>query len=166
MKNRLAIRRMQKDDLDLVLEWRNCPGVRCNMISNHIISKAEHSAWYEKKSVDDNYRLLIATKNHVRFGFVQIKINQTEKIGEWGFYRDPLRNKGSGTELAKLAINYAFVDLDLHELWGFVLKKNIRSINFHKKNGFTVCYAGPNLKIKFDETEDLVKFCLRRDRWV
>ncbi len=156
---------MDESDLDLVLEWRNSPNVRLNMISSKIVSSSEHKLWFLNKSTDKSHRLMIVMKNQIEFGFVQIKINQAENVGEWGFYRDPMSPKGLGMNLARLAINYTFFDLYLQELWGFVVNKNIRSIEFHKKNGFIISDHYHSFEDK-KRHPNLLAFCLKRDQWI
>ena len=156
---------MNKDDLDLVLHWRNSPNVRLNMLSNHVISNEEHGEWFQNKSQDESHRLLVTLKNQIRFGFVQIKLNHDKTIGEWGFYCDPARHIGSGMELAKLALDYAFLDLNLQELWGIVIKDNTRSIEFHKKNGFSIFVPKDDRDLKFINNSNIYKYYLRNDMW-
>lgn len=158
-KDELLLRPMRKEDLELVLEWRNLPEIRIHMLNDRVITKQEHEIWFVEKSKNQDHKLMIAIKNKVRFGFVQIKINREKKIGEWGFYRDPRFTGASGIDLAKLAINYAFCDLNLRELWGYVMKNNTRSIEFHTRNGFI-------LLLNTGQPPNLMTFCLKQEWWM
>lgn len=41
------LREMRKEDLPVVLSWRNREVVRHNMYTSHVISEAEHQRWWE-----------------------------------------------------------------------------------------------------------------------
>nr|PMJ90660.1 hypothetical protein BCU13_23790 [Vibrio lentus] len=43
-----SLRPAQEGDKWAVLEWRNHADVRAVMLTDHIISKTEHSAWWVK----------------------------------------------------------------------------------------------------------------------
>jgi RimJ/RimL family protein N-acetyltransferase len=58
-------------------------------------------------------------------------------VADWGFYLAPDAPKGSGRELGKQALDYAFTQLGLHKVCGQALGFNKRSIAFHTALGFT-----------------------------
>jgi hypothetical protein len=59
----------------------------------------------------------------------------------------------------------SFFDLNLKELWGFVIDKNIRSIEFHKKNGFIISNDWCTFEDK-KRHPNLLGFCLKRNQWI
>lgn len=127
---------MEESDLEMVLGWRNHPEVRRYMYTTHEISLSEHSAWFESARQDSNVNLLIFEKLGTPTGFVNITLGRSEPVADWGFYLAPDAPRGSGRELGKHAITFAFDILGLHKLCGQALSFNERSIRFHGTLGF------------------------------
>jgi len=132
-----TIRPMTDADLELVLSWRNHPDVRSYMYTQHEISLAEHKAWFERTKDDPERHLLIFQKDSIPLGFINIHQISSGGIADWGFYIKPGAPKGSGQELGGVVLDYAFNNLRLHKLCGQALAFNKRSIEFHKKLGFS-----------------------------
>jgi len=128
---------MVETDLEQVLEWRNHPEVRNYMYSSHEIRTNEHRAWFNKAKNNSGVALLIYEKSSQSQGFVNITRTRCDEVADWGFYLAPDALTGSGSELGKLALNYAFAKLKLHKVCGQALGFNTRSIAFHKRLGFT-----------------------------
>lgn len=132
-----SIRPMTKEDLPLVLGWRNHPDVRSYMYTQHKISLAEHKAWFERSKDDPQRHLLIFQKESIPMGFINIHQASSGGVADWGFYIKPDAPKGSGQQLGRAVLEHAFNKLHLHKLCGQALAFNKRSIEFHKKLGFT-----------------------------
>ena len=56
---KFSIRPAQEGDKWAVLEWRNHADVRAAMLTDHIISKTEHSAWWDKTMHMSQRQILI-----------------------------------------------------------------------------------------------------------
>lgn len=134
--NQQRVRPMTSDDLELVLAWRNHKEVRRCMYTQHEISLAEHSAWFERVSQDPSRHLLIFEGNAVPLGFINIHQIALGGIADWGFYTDPAAPKGTGGRLGQVALKYAFIHAGLHKICGQALIYNERSIKFHLRLGF------------------------------
>ena len=130
------LRPMVETDLEQVLEWRNHPAVRKYMYSTHDISMDEHCVWFAHANKNPATALLIYEQVGKPQGFVNITQTRCAEVADWGFYLAPDAPKGSGSELGKQALNYAFTQLNLHKLCGQALSLNTRSIAFHKRLGF------------------------------
>ncbi|NRP60357.1 UDP-4-amino-4,6-dideoxy-N-acetyl-beta-L-altrosamine N-acetyltransferase [Marinobacterium sp. xm-d-564] len=137
LMNEHRLRQMVEDDLEQVLEWRNHPEVRINMYSTHEIRLDEHRGWFANASNNPAVALLIYVQDGKSQGFVNITRTRSVEVADWGFYLSPDAPKGSGSSLGKLALNYAFAQLNLHKVCGQALGFNTRSIAFHKRLGFT-----------------------------
>ena len=127
---------MTREDVELVLEWRNHPDIRRFMYTNHEIAPEEHSAWFGDASNNPGKNLLIVELRGVPSGFVQFSELRTANIAEWGFYVMPDAPKGSGKKLGVLALNHAFSVLRFHKVCGQALSQNTASVNFHRLLGF------------------------------
>jgi len=160
------IRLMKEEDLEQVLAWRNHPEIRRYMYNKDEISLKEHTRWFYQESRDPEKRLLIFSIGTSPLGFVKIHQIANGGIGEWGFYVAPGSPKGSGNQLGKSAIEYAFNEVGLRKLCGYVLVFNQRSVQFHLKLGF--CQEGLLRKQHFDgqQYHDVVFLGLLLSDWL
>ncbi|BBH32119.1 UDP-4-amino-4,6-dideoxy-N-acetyl-beta-L-altrosamine N-acetyltransferase [Pseudomonas sp. St290] len=131
-----SIRKMTTSDLGCVLAWRNHPEIRRYMYTQHEIGFAEHSAWFEKASLDTRKHLLIFEMNGLPQGYINITTLNSGGIADWGFYIAPEAIKGTGRQLGQMALTYAFETIGLHKVCGQALAFNERSIKFHRGLGF------------------------------
>lgn len=133
----MNLRPLAEADLAMLLQWRNAPEVRCNMYTQHEISDSEHRQWFLRSQQNPHRHLLIAEQDGQPFGFVNIQlIDPRAKRGDWGFYLSPKVPKGRGHTLGIAALEYAFIELELHKLCGEALANNTRSRKFHERLGF------------------------------
>jgi UDP-4-amino-4,6-dideoxy-N-acetyl-beta-L-altrosamine N-acetyltransferase len=166
MDSESRIRPMRTDDLSLVLHWRNHPDIRSYMYSQHEIDETEHRNWFERTSDDPSKHILIFESNNQPAGFVQFRHLLQDRVAEWGFYADPNAPKGTGRELGKSALNYAFVHINLHKVCGQALAFNERSIKFHDAMGFRI--EGTLRDQHFDGNyyHDVICFGLLKADWL
>ena len=159
------VRPLELRDLEQVLGWRNHPEIRRYMYTQHVISQEEHSRWFEKRSTDPDYHLLIFEAESTPQGFISIHLIAPGGIADWGFYAAPDAPKGTGSQLGQAALHYAFVDSGLHKLCGQALAFNEGSIRYHRSLGFT--QEGILRKQHFDGQHyyDLVCFGLLASEW-
>lgn len=130
------VRPAGESDLPMLLAWRNHPGVRLFMLTQHEIAMEEHSAWFAKASQDPTRRLLIVEEANQSLGYVQFANVATGAISDWGFYARPDPPKGSGRKIGTAALNHAFDVLQLHKVCGQAIASNEASIALHTKLGF------------------------------
>lgn len=129
------LRDLDITDLERVLSWRNHPDIRRYMYNEHLITLEEHISWFESATQDDNRHLLIFEVSGKPSGFVNINIIKPG-IAHWGFYLAPDSKKGTGSQLGKAALDYAFYSLELNKVCGEALSFNVKSIKFHRRLGF------------------------------
>lgn len=130
------IRPMSRNDLELVLAWRNHPEIRRHMFTQQEISLEEHTRWFEKSSTTPERHLLIFERNETPQGFISLNQIFPWGIAEWGFYAAPDAPKGTGIAFGRLVLEYAFSSVGLHKLCGQTLSSNESSIRFHRRMGF------------------------------
>lgn len=131
------MRPMEAEDLGFVLAWRNHPDVRRYMYTQHKISLEEHRTWFSNAAKDNKKHLLIYESNKFPFGFVNFNEIARGKIFDWSFHLAPDAPRGTGSKLGRAALYHVFTYLQAHKLCGQVLSYNERSINFHKRLGFS-----------------------------
>lgn len=159
------VRLMTKSDLEQVLGWRNHADVRRYMYTQHEISLAEHTRWFERVSQDPDRHLLVFEINGEPLGFVNFDQRSVGGVAQWGFYAAPDAPKGTGRQLGEAALEHAFSSLRLHKLCGQALMYNERSIKFHLSLGFK--QEGVLREQHFDgqKYHDIVCFGLLAAEW-
>lgn len=130
------LRKMNANDLEMVLSWRNHADIRRYMYTSREIGWSEHQAWFEKASKDPLRHLLIYEENGAALGVVNLHEIAPGGIADWGFYTRPEAPKGTGSKLGAATLKYAFTDKGFHRLYGEVLSSNQSSISFHERLGF------------------------------
>lgn len=130
-----SLRGLVESDKCMLFRWRNSEEIRMNMHNNHPILYEDHCHWFEEAMNHSNYyRLFIG--NDKPLGFVSFRrMIQNECM--WGFYIGELdAPKGTGTIMTRLAIAYAFYQLNMDKINGEVLSFNKKSQRLHQKLGF------------------------------
>jgi UDP-4-amino-4,6-dideoxy-N-acetyl-beta-L-altrosamine N-acetyltransferase len=130
-------RDMATADLEMTLRWRNHQLVRANMYSRHLIAAEEHSAWWQRVQHDATKRYFIHEHGGRSCGVVAFTdIDFDSRNASWAFYADPEGARGNGGRMEILALDFAFLGLNLYKLYCEVLSCNPRVIAMHKKFGF------------------------------
>jgi UDP-4-amino-4,6-dideoxy-N-acetyl-beta-L-altrosamine N-acetyltransferase len=130
-------RDLRRDDLSMVLGWRNATSIRAVMFNRREILPDEHIAWFERMSRDEKHRLLIIEDSGGPQGFVQFSDARVGGVSSWGFYARPGAPRGAGRRIGFTALNFAFRNLHVHKVCGEALAFNEASIRLHERLGFT-----------------------------
>ncbi|MFT5719670.1 MAG: UDP-4-amino-4,6-dideoxy-N-acetyl-beta-L-altrosamine N-acetyltransferase [Oleiphilaceae bacterium] len=165
-KENSQLRRMEKNDLDMVRGWRNHLNVRRYMYTQHEISSTEHHAWFERERKDCSKHLLIFEYDKTPKGYLNLNTHGGSPIVDWGFYLAPNSERGIGKKLGVLALEYAFLSLKLHKICGQALAYNEKSIGFHQRLGFN--QEGRLIDQHYDgeEFHDVCLFGLLAQDWI
>lgn len=131
------LRPLIKEDLQLVLSWRNHKKVRTFMLEQAIVSIDNHMRWFESAQSDSARKLLILENEGIPLGFMNLKKLCDGGVWEWGFYTAPDAPSGTGFVLTNAGLEYAFLVEKAHKVCGRVLAYNDRSLRVHHKVGFT-----------------------------
>lgn len=129
---------LKEQHLDLVLEWRNSPGIRSIMYQDELITWENHAAWFEKMKHSKTSWLRLLAYNGHPIGLVNFNyINRIDERCSWGFYiGEKSAPKGSGTVLAYLALKEIFEQQRIRKVCAEVIGHNKKSLSFHQKVGF------------------------------
>ncbi len=127
---------LSEDDKYMVLQWRNSPEIRQWMLTNHIISQAEHNSFINRLLYDNFNSYWIVFENNKPIGvgnFQHIDIyNGKTHLGIYTV------SKGKGKIIMQNLLNLGFNFLNLTYFICDILAENITAINFYKKFGFTL----------------------------
>jgi len=134
----LTLRELLEEDLPQVLTWRNHPQVRRHMLTQHEISAEEHSQWFNKLQQDPMRRAVLVHEGDQALGLAHFAPVNPHGVMDWGFYLTPQAPQGSGSKLARKALEFAFKQQGWHKVCGQVVSINAASRRFHLKLGFTL----------------------------
>jgi UDP-4-amino-4,6-dideoxy-N-acetyl-beta-L-altrosamine N-acetyltransferase len=131
-----GLRLMEERDLKPVLTWRNHPEVRRYMFSSAEIAWDEHVVWFTAASTNPQRHLLIWEQSGVPLGYVCLSELIAGAVADWSFHAAPEAPKGTGTQMLRAVLDYAFNEQRLHKIYAQVLQNNARSQALHCRLGF------------------------------
>lgn len=133
-----ALRAINETDLDIILEWRNSDRVRDTMFSDQYIVIDEHNAWFKSFQKSSDTHLLFEFKNRPAGICNFTDVDKYNNRCSWGFYiGETIMPRGTGLLLGYCSLEYAFYSNRIRKLCTSVLSRNLISINYHKKLGFS-----------------------------
>ena len=112
---------------------RNSKDIRTYSVNSNKINFNNHQKWFQNKINSKNYFLYLLTKNNNPIGYLRLKKIQSCLYLSISF-KNMFRNKGHGTIFLKKIKKKFPKKVFIAE----VLKKNLRSFYFFKKNGYIV----------------------------
>lgn len=163
--DRIYLRPITEADTEMVLRWRNSDLVRQRFLYRKEITPADHMVWLKTKVYTGQVAqfIIYITETNKPIGSVYIQnINHTHKNAEYGiFIGEPdALGQGYGTDAARLAIRYAFEELELHKLYLRVIADNHQAIRSYQRAGFTVeCVLNDEVYIE-GEFCDIVRMAI------
>jgi len=122
-----------------LLQWRNSVEVSEWMYNNHVISEAEHSAWFEQTLNNEATRYWKIVVDSAPVGAVVLsEINSVEQTCSWAIYLGESSARGLGVAQAAclLSLNFAFDALDLRLVRCEAFAENVRAISLYEQVGF------------------------------
>ena len=136
---KMFLKKMQEEDLQQVLKWRNSERVRKAMFNDKIILWEDHKKWFAhcKDRMDIQNFVFCLDDNNV--GVVNITdIDFVNKTCSWSIYRGVIGVTGLGLKMGQYTIEYIFRELKLRKIYVDVRGDNLVSKNFHEKLGFEI----------------------------
>lgn len=161
----IGTRKIRKQDLGLILRWRNHPDVRGCMLSQHEISMAEHSSWFDRSAKDKTRALFIIEEAGRAIGCVIFSNVGIGSTADWSFYADPDSAPGTGRKVCASALEVAFNELKVHKVVGRVLDFNQASIRLHLRLGFRQEGVLREHLLISDKYHDLLIYGMLSDEW-
>jgi hypothetical protein len=131
--------RLQRDDLELVRNWRNSAHVRDNMVYKDYITEEMQNAWFESINNPNNYYFIIEFDSK-KVGVINAKkFDKVQGFGEGGiFIGDQAYEHSFAAVYASLCLlNFVFYMLrDINKSHIRILKDNFRAIQYNKLLGY------------------------------
>ena len=137
----IYLRQMQISDTDNIIAWRNNPRVRHNFIYQGLFTTEGHLNWIKTKIEPGHVvQFIICEKDSDRaVGSVYFRdIDRERKCAEYGIFigEDDAVGKGYGTQAARLALSYAFSDMELDFVFLRVFADNTGARTSYERAGF------------------------------
>lgn len=133
------LRRLEKKDAPLMLEWMHDPEINCNFQADFASSTLESVLDFIDSSFqDETQNFAFVDENDEYLGTISLKhISHKNRNAEYAIVT---RKKAQGTGAARAAtkelLKYAFEELKLHKVYLNVLEENVRAQRLYEKCGF------------------------------
>jgi len=127
-----AFASLQKEQLELVWQWRNSPRIKQNMHNSNPVKWHEHCAWFEKLQSDNNRQFFVFLQNQRPIGVLNFSEMHTS-TPEWGCYLGETNVwPGSGIILELAALDFTASKSQFSHLLAQVLSFNNAANKMHK----------------------------------
>lgn len=130
----LKLRKVTKDDCDLLFEWANDELCRNNSIQTKHIERAEHEAWFAKKLQDQNCKMYICTLGDEEIGQIRFDKEDNHAIISYSIAKEH-RGKGYAAQMVALA-EKRVQEESIQKIRGVVKKENIPSKKVFESLGY------------------------------
>lgn len=141
--NRIFLRKIQIDDIEILRNLRNKERVRTAFIDSDIIDYNAQMEWYKHYKIKNNDIIFAICKrdNSKIIGFLSLyNIDMIDKCAEFGRFMidDGFLGSGYAYEAMLYIVKYSHDILGLNCLKLVVKKKNLIAYNCYKKSGFFI----------------------------
>ncbi|MBM3275242.1 MAG: GNAT family N-acetyltransferase [Candidatus Sericytochromatia bacterium] len=132
------LRPLEREDLPLLVEWRNDPAAWKFFCNPHPLSLGGQAAFYDRLQANPYRRLfIIATPQGEAIGTIGLDdidpVNQSAEFGNLLIGEKAALGKGFAKEATELLIDYAFKRLNVQRLYLNVHADNDRAIKLYEK---------------------------------
>jgi len=147
---------LSKEEALQVLEYRNLPEIRKNMLTKEIIREDDHFKFIDGLKSDRRKEYYAVVFNEQIFGVVNLTdIHLTNQSALWGFYCMNRPIKLAGKTMLWVFLNFIFEQKEINSIYSIILESNKRSLDVHKLFGFEVY-----------QSKDMINLVLKKDDWL
>ena len=136
-----GLRAVEREDLQLLRDWRNNPEFRKNFREVRELNMANQEQWFEKSCVNNpnDFMFIIerlSDSKPIGAGGL-LYINWIIRSADFSFYigedKAYIDDKGYAEDAASLLINYGFKNLNLHKIWMELYEFDTAKLDFFIK---------------------------------
>ena len=147
---------LNKEEALEVLEYRNLPEIRKNMLTQEIITETSHFKFINGLKSDRTKTYYAVVFNRELIGAVYLTdIQLTNQSALWGFYCAKRPFKFTGKTMLWAFLNFVFKQNKINSIYSIVLGSNKKSLDVHKLFGFEVY-----------QTKDMINLVLKKEDWL
>lgn len=164
----IELRKIVKEDLNLIRKWRMMPEVTKYMYTDPVITVEGQLKWFEKINNDEKSRYWIIFIDNDSIGVVSIvDIDLENSRCSWAYYigNTSYRGRGIATALECNIYDYVFNDIELNKLCCEVFEFNDKVISIHKKFGSQVEGILNEHIIKNNNKYNVVLMGILKSKW-
>ncbi|MDN3396824.1 MULTISPECIES: GNAT family protein [unclassified Pseudoalteromonas] len=143
MMKEIFLRELSIADIEILNEWRNTKKTVDYLGANfRYVDMAIDKKWFEnyQNNRANNVRLAICCQetNQLLGAVYLLNIDWLNRNTEFAIWLgdESIRGQGVGERATTLALEHAFLDLNLHRVYLTVLEKNLAAIGLYNKIGF------------------------------
>jgi hypothetical protein len=134
---KIGLRALEKDDLQLLRDWRNIPGFRKHFREVRELNMYNQEKWLDvtnNRSTDFMFGIVDLTTNKLIGAGGLLYINWINRAADFSFYIG--RNEayidadGFAHDAAKTLINYGFNNLNLNKIWMELYEFDTQKLRF------------------------------------
>lgn len=137
----ITLKRITKEDIELIRKWRNNPSIRRTMGYQKKIAEPEQKQWFKRVNNKLNYYLLILVDSKP-IGVINCKeVNLKDKYGEGGIFiwDQQYINSAIPSIASIILINYIFNVIEIgNKSFIRILKNNKQAQDYNKLLGYTL----------------------------
>ncbi|MCW8897733.1 MAG: GNAT family N-acetyltransferase [Flavobacteriales bacterium] len=137
----ISLKRINKNDIELIRKWRNHPNIRKYMGYKKKISEKEQIEWFKKVNNPFNYYFLIII-NDTPIGVINCKdVNINEEYGEGGIFiwDDDFLNTPYPIFASLILLDFIFNELKIGDKSFIrILPENSKAIKYNKMLGYVL----------------------------
>lgn len=138
LKEEFFLRKVNKEDIDLLFNWVNDQDVRKNSMQTTIISYDDHVQWFNAKIQAVDSDLFIYHNGTINIGHIRIDFHINYANINFNIDKN-YRRMGHGTKMLKLAEEYLLKERsDITKLQAIVKKENKTSQSCFLKLGYNM----------------------------
>lgn len=165
----ICLRRIERDDLPDLLNWRNDPSLMKYFRQVSELSEAEHLNWFEKMQLDKSvemFKVDAFDRCYTTIGVCGLtSIDYINSRAEFSLYIAPeFQREGYGKQALNLLLDQAFNKFNLHLVWGESFEYNPAREMF-KKMGFIEEGARRDFYYKDGRYIDAYLYSITREEW-
>lgn len=163
--DRLDLRTVERDDLDLLQRSRNDPAIREWMTFTTPSTRDEVESFYENAIVDgDNVNLVVCVDDDPVGAVVLFDVSRhSAELAAW--LLPDYQDEGYGREACELLVGHGFEGLGLHRIRAKALRDNEASRATLDSLGFREVGVARDAVFQRGDYHDMVRYDLLSEEW-
>ncbi|WP_255150941.1 GNAT family N-acetyltransferase [Halorarius halobius] len=163
--DRIDLRTLEREDLELVQRSRNDPAIRERMTFTDPASMDDVEEFYENVVLgDDNLNLVVCVDGEPAGTVVLFDVGRhSAELAAW--LLPEYQGDGYGTEAAELLVGHGFEGLGLHRIRGKALRDNDASRATMESLGFREVGVARDAVFQRGQYQDMVRYDILAADW-